>query len=215
LPVRVANLFAELVGSYVRSKFPYDLISTSINEDMYDREICFGKNIELINKRIASAVIPDIYFPDLITNIPLEEYFKIRNDLLPLRKDYLGEIEKYKNEINTLMSEDNINKAYELLDEFHLRVNDSFHRYSYVLNKTIKFLKKTKANIVLNGFLLLSGQIFKTVRYYDYLQLFFTIFNSFTTNKKISFGFDYLTELHGKLVINDVKRKLNIFKKSK
>ena len=211
LPIRVANLFSEIVGSYIKNKYSFDMIPSKITGEMYDENIFKENDIEILNKRIVSTIIPDIYLQDLIEKTPLNEFFKIRNDLLPLRRKYLNEIEEYRDEINLYMNKGNEQAAFELLNEFHIRVNESFQRYSSLVHKTVKFMKKTKVGLVLNGLTILFGDMLKSAKYYDYLQLFFALFNASIGTEIESFGFDYLIELQAKLKLRELKRNLNIF----
>ena len=141
LPIRAGNLFDEIVGNYIKRKYKFDLISEGISDPVYEKNMINDENKNLLNNYTVAVTIPDFYLPGLINEVPLTEYFKIRKDLLPLRKNYLAEVYKLKKEINSLSAQDKEAEAYEALLSFHERVFASFQVYSNLLKKCAKSLK--------------------------------------------------------------------------
>ena len=113
-----------------------------------------------------------MYVPDLIYKISTEEYFLIRQDLSPLRKEYLLEIEKYRSKINELTELGEDDKAFELLCEFYERVHLSFQTYYNIVKKLLRRFNIEKIQTILSGIKLIAKGYPEIVSYCDFLQFF-------------------------------------------
>jgi hypothetical protein len=210
LPIKAGNLFNEIVGNFVKNKYKFDLIATEIKDDFYDDGLRMETDQILLDISTISIALPDLYIPNLISNMPLSEYFKIRQDLSPLRKKYLIEIEEYKSKINKLTEVGENDKAFELLSEFYERVDQSFQTYHNVVRKLLRRFKVEKVQTILSGIKLFTNELPEIVTYCDFLQLFFSLFNKDLKKIINTVGFDYLVQLDAKLKLLELKNRLNL-----
>lgn len=212
LPIKAGNLFNEIVGNFVKNKYGFDLIATEIKNDFYDNDLSIERDRSLLDISTISILLPDLHIPDLINDIPISEFFLIRQDLSPLRKDYLLEIEEYRSRINKLTEVGESDKAFELLCEFYERVNLSFQTYHNIARKVLRRFKIEKVQTILSGIKLFAKESPAIVSYCDFLQFFFSLFNQNSKEKINSVGFDYLMQLDAKLKLSGLKDRLNLFK---
>jgi len=159
-----------------------------------------------------SISLPDLYVPDLIYKTPLNEFFKIRRDLSPLRKKYLDEINGYKLRINNLTEAGEDDKAFELLCEFYERVNISFQIYFNLTKKALRLFKIEKIQTIFSGIKIFAKEFPPVIFYCDFLQFFFSLFNQNSKEKINTVGFDYLVHLDKMVKISELKDRLNLFK---
>lgn len=212
LPVKAGNLFNEIVGNFVKSKYGFDLIGTEIKSDFYDEKLGIEKDRSLLGFSTLSICLPDFYVPDLLTKIPLNEYFIIRRDLSPLRKEYFSEIRDYRSRINNLTYAGEADKAFELLCEFYERVNASFQTYQNLTRKVLRRFRIEKIQTILSGIKMSAKEFPTIISYCDYLQFFFSLLNLNLKEKINTVGFDYLVRLDEKVKISGFKDRLNLFK---
>lgn len=177
LPIKAGNLFNEIAGNFVKNKYGFDLIATEIKNGFYDNDLRIERDRGLLDISTISISLPDLYIPDLIKDIPLSEYFLIRQDLSPLRKEYLSEIEEYRSRINYLTDTGESDRAFELLCEFYERVNVSFQTYQNIARKVLRRFKVEKVQTILGGIKLFANEDPSILYYCDFLQIFFSLFN--------------------------------------
>jgi hypothetical protein len=213
LPIKAGNLFNEIVGNYVKNKYDFVLIGTEIKNEFYDTNLNIEKDKSLLDVSTLSISLPDLYVPDLIYKIPLNEFFKIRRDLSPLRKKYLDEINGYKLRINNLTEAGEDDKAFELLCEFYERVNISFQIYFNLTKKALRLFKIEKIQTILSGIKIFAKEFPTVISYCDFLQFFFSLFNKNSKEKINTVGFDYLVHLDKMVKISELKNRLNLFKR--
>jgi hypothetical protein len=213
LPIKAGNLFNEIVGNYVKNKYDFVLIGTEIKNEFYDTNLSIEKDKSLLDVSTLSISLPDLYVPDLIYKIPLNEFFKIRRDLSPLRKKYLDEINGYKLRINNLTEAGEDDKAFELLCEFYERVNISFQIYFNLTKKALRLFKIEKIQTILSGIKIFAKEFPTVISYCDFLQFFFSLFNKNSKEKINTVGFDYLVHLDKMVKISELKNRLNLFKR--
>jgi hypothetical protein len=212
LTIKAGNLFNEIVGNYVKNKYGFDLIGTKIKNEFYDNNLSIEKDKSLLDVSTLSISLPDLYVPDLIYKIPLNEYFKIRRDLSPLRKEYLDEIKGYRSKINSLTENGEDDKAFELLCEFYERVNISFQTYFNLTKKVLRPFKIEKIQTILSGIKIFAREFPTVISYCDFLQFFFSLFNKNSKEKINTVGFDYLVHLDEIVKVSELKDRLNLFK---
>lgn len=211
LPIKTGNLFNEIVGNFVKNKYDFDLIGTEIKSDFYDDKLSIEKDRSLLDVSTISISLPDLYVPDLINKIPLNEYFIIRRDLSPLRKEYLSEIKDYRSRINNLTDAGEDDKAFELLCEFYERVNVSFQTYQNLTRKVLRRFRIEKIQTILSGIKMFAKEFPTIISYCDFLQFFFSLFNQNSKEKINTVGFDYLVRLDEMVKISGLKDRLNLF----
>lgn len=212
LPIKAGNLFNEIVGNYVKNKYGFVLIGTEIKNEFYDANLSIEKDKSLLDVSTLSISLPDLYVPDLIYKIPLNEFFKIRRDLSPLRKKYLDEINGYRSRINSLTENGEDDKAFELLCEFYERVNISFQTYFNLTKKVLRPFKIEKIQTILSGIKIFAREFPTVISYCDFLQFFFSLLNKNSKEKINTVGFDYLVHLDKMVKISELKDRLNLFK---
>jgi len=212
LTIKTGNLFNEIVGNFVRNKYGFDLIGAEINSDFYDDKLSIEKDRSLLDVSTISIFLPDLYLPDLIYKVPLNEYFIIRKDLAPLRKEYFSEIKSYRSRINSLTDSDEADKAFELLCEFYERVSVSFQTYQNQTRKLLSHFRIEKIQTILSGIKIFAKEFPTVLSYCDFLQFFFSLFNQDSKEKISTVGFDYLMRLDEKVKISDMKDRFKIFK---
>jgi hypothetical protein len=211
LPIKAGNLFNEIVGNFVKNRYGFDLIGTEIESDLYDDKLGIEKDRDLLDVSTISISLPDLYVPDLISKISLDEYFLIRRDLSPLRKEYLSEIEDYRSKINGLTDAGEHDKAFQLLCEFYERVNVSFQAYENLTRRVLRRFKVETIQTILSGIKILAKEFPAILSYCDFLQLFFSLFNKNSKEKINTVGFDYLVRLDETAKISALKERFNLF----
>jgi hypothetical protein len=212
LTIKAGNLFNEIVGNYIKERYGFDLVSTDVKDEFYEKKLNISNYNNLLDISTLSLLIPDLYIPDIIYKISLNEFFKVRQDLNLLRREYLAEIDRYKSEINMLTNNGDDEKAFEILCEFYQRINISFQTYFNLAKKLLRPFKIEKVQTIISGIKILSREFPAIVTYCDFLQLFFSIFNIGSKEKINNVGFDYLIDLDKQVKLMNFKNKLNIFK---